>query len=212
MAKASCYLCLALAASTLSARAGNNDGATPAERKEFHQQGNYPYVFQPVAYLSAQGPVPLRFGVPADDGARHNPPALPAPKPSPTPSMENKQAKIAAPADNAGQSAQPSPSPAKPSPAPVQQSSPAASPSPAPPRQSPPAAQQSSAPQYPPPQDAPAIPSSNQPDFTQMPDEVVEFFRNPYTDVPNAHRFLDPLFEPAIVQKAPASKATYKQE
>ena len=213
MAKYFLFFCLALAAVNLPSKAGKDDDASQPPRKEFRQQAQYPYIFQPVAYLSNQGPVPLRFGVPADDGSRHNPPALPTPKPSPSPADETKPAEIADPDNTTRQKSQPSPAPAKPgpSPAPAQPSpTPAASPAPA--QQPPSFSDPSQAPDYPPPQDAPNTPTPDQPDFNRMPDEVLDFFRNPYNSVPNAHRVFDPLFQPAVIQKAPPSKATYKQE
>lgn len=166
-------------------RAGENE-ARPALRKEFRQQGQYPYVFEPVAYLENQGPVPMRFGLPTVDCSAHNPPPLPAAKPSPSPTPEPKKAETAASDKNTQPKTQAPPVPEQKS----------ASPQPA----------------YPPPQSAPTPVSPDNVDFDQMPDEVLEFFRNPYNSVPNSHRLFDPIFEPAIMHKAPPSKATYRQE
>lgn len=187
MAKYSPLFCLVLAALGLLARAGDNE-ARPPLRKEFRQQAQYPYVFEPVAYLENQGPAPMRFGPPMVDCSHHTPPHLPAAKPSPSPSPtpEPKKEKTAAPVDNTGQKPQ-TPPPTEQKPAP-------------------------SAAAYPPPQGAPTPPAPDNVDFNQMPDEVLEFFKNPYNSVPNGHRLFDPIFEPALMHTAPRSKATYHQE
>ena len=49
-------------------------------------------------------------------------------------------------------------------------------------------------------------------DFEKAPDEVLEYYKNPYNAPhPHVHLF-DPIFEPAVVHKAPPGKATYRQE
>ena len=190
MAKISRYFCVAFASSQLLALAGDNE---PHPRKEFHQQKEYPYTFAPVAYLENQGPQAMRFGMPANDCSRHDPPPLPTPRPSPTPTPS--------PANSAAANPKPQKE-AKPTPAPL----------PVPPiDQS--ASNQGSQPQpeYPPPQNAHAG-ASDQADLNRAPDEVMAYFKNPYNSPQNSHRLFDPLFEPAFVHKAPPSKATYNQE
>ena len=181
MAKFSFYFYLVFAVFNLLARAGDNEPA-PQARKEFRQMKQYPYTFMPVAYLENQGPEAMRFGMPANDCSRHDPPPLPTPKPAPV------------------QEPTPTPAPKKvtPPPTPAPQL-------PAP--QAPTGGEAQAEPEYPPPQDGPGSA-----DFKHTPDEVMAYFKNPYNNSPNSHRLFDPLFEPAFVHKAPPSKTGYQQE
>ncbi len=207
MAKYSLFICFALAAIGLAARAGNDSTEVrPALRKDFRQQDQYPYIFVPVAHLE-NGPVPMRFGAPANDSSPRVPPPAPSPTPSPTP----KPAPSAPEQPQAAQS--PTPNKAVIAAPPVKYvGQPEPSPTPGADPSTPVSSGASPAPEYPPPDAGPTPIPQGQADFEQMPDEVLDFFRNPYNSAPNSHRLFDPIFEPATTQKAPPSKATYKQE
>lgn len=196
MAKISLFICLALGALIFKGLAGE-ENVRPALRKEFHQQLQYPYVFQPVSYLTEQGPAPMRFGAPVNDCSLHSPPQLtlakPTPVPAPSPKKEEKSAaqedpSVPQPAKNSATSQPTAPQ----SPAPAQETR--------------------LAPAYPPPQVVQVSLAPDGVDFTRVPDEVLEYFKNPYNAVPNARRLFDPIFEPAVMQTAPKSKATYRTE
>ena len=67
-------------------------------------------------------------------------------------------------------------------------------------------------PAYPPQNSASVALPADAPDFEKAPDEVLEYYKNPYT-APHPHLHLfDPIFEPAVVHKAPPSKAAYRQQ
>ena len=190
MAKFSCYFYFIFAGLNLLAKAGDNE-PDPEARKEFHQLKQYPFTFVPVAYLENQGPQPMRFGMPANDCSRHDPPPLPTPKPAalpePTPTPTPKKVNAAASNDEKNLKAQAQP--------------------PALPASQTPTGENQGEPEYPPPQNGPGSAA-----FKQTPDEVMAYFKNPYNNSPNSHRLFDPLFEPAFVHKAPPSKATYEQQ
>jgi len=157
-------------------------------RQEFRQRKTYPYVFEPVPYLENGAPPPLRFGELSSDHAKHNPPALPEaakPKAEPTP--------------------KPLPQPkAEPTPEPKPQPTPEPSPKPS--------SEEANKPLFPPPENAQPVPPPDSLDMTKYPAEVVDIFKNPYNAPSSRKRFFDPVFEPAQTQKAPASKATYREE
>ena len=62
------------------------------------------------------------------------------------------------------------------------------------------------APAFPPPANAQA---AGRPDLSKMPDEVMNYFKNPYSGPRGPHLF-DPIFEPGY-HEGPASKATYQE-
>lgn len=160
-------------------------GGDPVERKEFKQSQSYPYVFRPVCYLATSGPVPLRFAVnPPDCGDRRAPKLPPAAKNTPKP-------EVAATTDL------PIPGiPTEPAPAPV--------PAPAPPTTSTP-------PAYPPPTNAPA-PKPSAVDFSQFPAELVEAFKKGREAGEARNYLFDPIFQPALPDDLPKSKATLKEK
>lgn len=163
------------------------DEVRPA-RKEFRQSSTYPFVFEPVCYLENGGPLPLRFGAPIADCSHRDAPPLPKPP-------ENKAEQPAAgetePLKTETETTQ-----AKSSPVDVEAQSKASAPAGA----------------YPPQTSTPAALPPDKPDFTKAPEEVMEYYKNPYkAPDPNRHLF-DPIFEPAVVHKGPPSKATYREE
>lgn len=164
--------------------------ATPRrERQEFHQSANYPYIFEPVNYLLAQGPAPMRYGPPASEPALRSAPVLPK--------IEPPKIAKSVPSDNAATDKTTE----------AETTITAAS---APDATEPSSKVNVPPPAYPVPQNAPASAAPNEADFGKTPDEVVGYFRNPYNFVPDSHRFFDPIFEPAQMQKGPPSKAVYK--
>ena len=62
------------------------------------------------------------------------------------------------------------------------------------------------APAFPPPTNAP---TAGGPDLTTMPEEVMNYFKNPYNSSPRGPHLFDPIFEPGYHQ-GPTSKATYQ--
>lgn len=162
-------------------------------RQEFRMRKTYPFVFEPVPYLENGAPPPLRFGDSSDECSRHNPPLL---------SPEAK-----------GDKPEPTPAP-KPTPA---ESDPKAQSTPAP---SPAAANSSTTteakPAYPPPTNGQPAPSADSLDMSQYPDEVVDYFKDPYNLPKSRKHFFEPIFEPAVAPNPnpipKPSKATYRQE
>jgi hypothetical protein len=188
-----------LTALTCTGYAGGD--ARRAGRQEYKQSKTYPYIFEPVAYLTNGGPVAMRFGPPTDACTNHTPPALPkekkadaadkpakgtaepaaTPKPEPTPPVSDKQATSADPA-NALESRTPKMQDLNIGPA------------------------------FPPPENAPIVSKEETLDMSKYPAEVIDILKNPY-NVPKSHtRFFDPVFEPAQIQTGPASKATFREE
>jgi hypothetical protein len=185
----------ALAICGLQTAATAGDTEVPEDRKEFHLSIVYPYVFRPVGYLQAQGPVAMRYGQPAIDLSDRNAPPLPASAKGVDPTARKKDEKAAA-----------SPSPTPDAAAAQKNQTPdrvitTAAPAPAP--------------AYPVPQDAPTPIPKGDADFGKTPDEVDGYFRNQYNFVPDSHRFFDPIFEPAeapqSAQMGPKSTATYTE-
>lgn len=158
-------------------------GETVVERKEFKQSQTYPYVFRPVCYLSTSGPVPLRFAVNAPDCGDRRPPKLTAAaKNNPKPAIT---ANSDAPIPGLAQEA--ALSPALPQPA------------------------LSTPPAYPPPTNAPA-PKPPAVDFSQFPAELVEAFKKGRETVDTRNYLFDPIFQPALPDDLPKSKATFKEK
>jgi len=67
------------------------------------------------------------------------------------------------------------------------------------------------APAYPPPTNAPA-PKPATVDFAQFPAELVEAFKRGRDSVEARNYLFDPIFQPALPQDLPTSKATYRQK
>lgn len=158
-------------------------GETMVERKEFKQSQTYPYVFRPVCYLATSGPVPLRFAVnPPDCGDRRPPKLTGAAKSNPKP-------EVAAKPD--------APIPGLPK-EPVAPATP-----PAPIAATPPA--------FPPPTNAPA-PKPPAVDFSQFPADLVEAFKKGREAGDTRNYLFDPIFQPALPDDLPKSKATSREK
>lgn len=194
---------LALAAAVSRAHAGGDD-ARPAKptivaRREFRQSRTYPHVFEPVNYLENGAPVAMRFGPPVEDCSHRSAPALPANANGSAQKKDavSKSTAPTAPAQTTSDSASRETG--------SETANTAASALHAP---EPPAA----APAYPPPEgpSAPVLPTEDDADFTKIPDEVVSYFKDPYIIIKGNHRFSDPIFEPAKMEVAPKSSATYR--
>ncbi len=95
----------------------------------------------------------------------------------------------------------------KPEPAPAPIPPPAAEPAPAVTATS----EATPAPAYPPPQNAPA-PKSPTVDFSQFPIELVEAFKKGREGAETRNYLFDPIFQPALPDDLPKSKATYRQK
>jgi hypothetical protein len=159
-------------------------GDTVVERQEFKQSTVYPYVFRPVCYLATSGPVPLRFAVsPPDCGDRRAPRLPPAAKHNPKPEV---------PA-----------APVTPPVIPGVEAEPVATTVPTPPT--------TAAPAFPPPTNAP-VPKPSSVDFAQFPAELVEAFKKGRDSAEARNYLFDPIFQPALPDDLPKSKATYKEK
>jgi hypothetical protein len=159
-------------------------GDTVIERKEFKQSQTYPYVFRPVCYLATSGPVAMRFSVSGPDCGDRRPPKLtPAARSNPKP--EPAAAALEAPIPGLA----PEPAPAA---APVQQTT-------------------STSPAYPPPTNAPT-PKPPAVDFSQFPADLVEAFKKGRDSAEARNYLFDPIFQPALPDDLPKSKATYKEK
>jgi hypothetical protein len=212
------FAAAALAATGLPAHAGDQD-VSSGPRREFHLSSTYPFIFRPDNYLTNQGPVPMRYGNPAIDPFHRQAPGLSGDAKGPDPkaakeAAAKKEAEKAAGAPQPTPVAQVTPEPSSTedkqvvSSVPVDNSAPSVSSTPAP---------QSAPAEYPVPDNAPQQQPRGNADFTQAPDEVSGYFRNPYNFVPNSHRFFDPIFEPAQpaptqAQMGPKSSATYVEK
>jgi hypothetical protein len=187
----------ALAFCAAANSAGADDKTVlPPERKEFHMSGEYPFIFRSENYLKVQVPVPMRYGEPAIDTCNRNAPPLPASAKGTPP------AKAKPTPEGSGTSTTPAPLPSS-APQGQSQASSAASST---------VQVVTSNAAYPVPDNGPEQPHKGDADFTKAPDEVVGYFRNQYTFVPDSHRFFDPIFDPAVPQSAqagPKSSATY---
>lgn len=158
-------------------------GETVVERREFKQSTTYPYVFRPVCYLATSGPVPLRFAVnPPDCGDRRAPKLTAAAKSNPKPAL--------------------SATPDAPIPGIARESIPA-------PIAPPPAT--STPPAFPPPTNAPA-PKPTAVDFSQFPADLVEAFKKGREAGDTRNYLFDPIFQPALPDDLPKSKATSKEK
>jgi hypothetical protein len=158
-------------------------GGDGVVRKEFKQSDTYPYVFRPICYLATSGPVPLRFSVAAPEcGDRRAPKLTGGAKTNPKP--EPPLVPVLPPVP-----------PAAVEPAPVSSAtSSSAGPAPA----------------YPPPENAPA-PKPASVDFAQFPVELVEAFKKGREGAETRNYLFDPIFQPALPDDLPKSKATYRQ-
>ena len=159
-------------------------GDTMIERKEFKQSTTYPYVFRPVCYLATSGPVPLRFTVAAPDCGERQAPKLPAAaRNTPKPEIsENPAAPIPGIATE--------PVHATPQPPPISSTTP---------------------PAFPPPTNAPA-PKPPAVDFSQFPVELVEAFKKGRESAEARNYLFDPIFQPALPDDLPKSKANFKEK
>ncbi len=158
-------------------------GETMVERKEFKQSQTYPYVFRPVCYLATSGPVPLRFSVNAPDCGDRHPPKLPAAaKKTPKP-------EVASNSDSPipGIASEPTPPPIPPPPA------------------------TATPPAFPPPTNAPA-PKPTAVDFSQFPADLVEAFKKGRETGDTRNYLFDPIFQPALPDDLPKSKATSREK
>jgi hypothetical protein len=162
------------------------DEVRQPERREFRQRPTYPFVFEPVAYLANGGPQPLRFGAPIADCSHRDAPPLP------------KQAEKKNDQSAAGQTEPATAETTGSKPASTQTVSGAKS--------------TALEPAYQPQGSAPVPLPPEAPDFNKTPDEVLEYYKNPYNPPHPRQHLFDPIFEPAVVHKAEASKATYRQE
>lgn len=81
---------------------------------------------------------------------------------------------------------------------------PVVEPQPAPPEPAP-------EPAFPAPTDA-QLPKSSAHDFTKLPDEVLEYFKNAEGRPLRRDYLFDPIFQPALPNELPKSKATYQQK
>jgi|GEM_PF-2522006 len=161
-------------------------GGSAVERQEFKQSETYPYVFRPICYLATSGPVPLRFSVsPPDCGDRRAPKLTAAAKSNPKP--------------------EPIAPPIAPTPPPTVPASAGGTPAVTVTSETGPA------PAFPPPQNAPA-PKSPTVDFSQFPIELVEAFKKGREGAETRNYLFDPIFQPALAEELPKSKATYRQK
>lgn len=185
-----------LAAATLGTAAplwAGGDGNN-APRREFRQSPNYPYTFVPVTYLENGGPHPMRFGPATVDCSQHNPPPL-TPEAAGKTDKKEPEAPAPAPPITADDIKPPTVNATSPEPVPVQ---------PAP------------APVYPP--GPPRVLPDGEIDLNRPPNEVMQFFQDPYFVPPNRGRYIDPIFDPAYnpadnpVHLGPKSRAIYREE
>jgi hypothetical protein len=158
-------------------------GETMVERKEFKQSQTYPYVFRPVCYLATSGPVPLRFSVNAPDCGDRRPPKLTSA------ARSNPKPEVSTTSD---------------SPIPGIASEPA-------PPLAPPQPVTSTPPAFPPPTNAPA-PKPSAVDFSQIPADLVEAFKKGRETGDARNYLFDPIFQPALPDDLPKSKATSKEK
>lgn len=174
-------------------------------RKEFKQSPTYPYTFVPVCYLEDGGPQPMRFGLAVVDCGRHNaPPLTPA-------AAGTEKAVIAAalvPTPNPPLAQQGTGEAVTTDPTTIEAGAP-------PPLVTPPLI--TPLPAYPPGNFRPVLPDGEL-DFNKQPNEVMEFFKDPYNVPGNRGRYIDPVFEPAYnpsdnpIHTGPTSRATYREE
>lgn len=158
-------------------------GGSGEERKEFKQSQTYPYVFRPVCYLATSGPVPLRFAVnPPDCGDRRPPKLTAAAKNTPKPEIS---ATTDAPIPGIAKETSPAPAPIPPV--------------------------TSTPPAFPPPTNAPA-PKPPAVDFSQFPADLVEAFKKGREAGDSRNYLFDPIFQPALPDDLPKSKATAKEK
>jgi hypothetical protein len=158
-------------------------GETMVERKEFKQSQSYPYVFRPACYLTTSGPVPLRFAVnPPECGDRRAPKLTAAAKSNPKPEIA-----VALDAPSPGLAKEPIPAAIPPQPV------------------------SSTPPAFPPPTNAPA-PKPPAVDFSQFPADLVEAFKKGREAGDTRNYLFDPIFQPALPDDLPKSKATSKEK
>ena len=158
-------------------------GETMVERREFKQSQTYPYVFRPVCYLATSGPVPLRFSVNAPECGDRRAPKLPAAaKKTPKPEVATTSD-----APIPGLAREPAPSPA------------------------PPQTATATPPAFPPPANAP-VPKPPAVDFSQFPADLVEAFKKGRETGDTRNYLFDPIFQPALPDDLPKSKATSKEK
>ncbi len=183
-------LAVATLGTAASVLAGGDGGNAP--RREFRQLPTYPYTFVPVTYLENGGPHPMRFGPATVDCGHHNPPPL---TPEAAGKTEKKPETEAAPAPEAEEpkpvvndTAQPDPATTQPAPA------------------------------YPPPGPPRNVLPDGEIDLNRPPQEVMQFFQDPYYIPEHRRRYIDPIFDPAYnpadnpVHLGPRSRAIYREE
>lgn len=66
-------------------------------------------------------------------------------------------------------------------------------------------------PTFPPPENAPAAPPETT-NFAKVPDEVLDFFKNTEGRPVRRNYLFDPIFQPAVPNDLPKSKATYREK
>jgi hypothetical protein len=164
----------------LSGSVARAGGDDLTPRKQFRQSSTYPFVFRPDCYLATSGPVPLRFAAAGPVCHERRAPAL---------TLAAKGTPKEEPAT------------------PVEKAAPA--PAPAPAATSDLSAPAALDPAFPAPTDAqPPRPSTL--DFSKVPDEVLEYFKNTEGRPLRRDYLFDPIFQPALPNDLPKSKATYR--
>ena len=147
------------------ARAG--DPVVP--RKQFKESSAYPFVFKPESYLTARGPLPMRFASAGPSCEARRPPAPPV------------VAKSEATAEPSVPGAKPpGEQPAEPASAPAAH--------------------------------VETTPKREAPDFSKVPDEVLDFFKNTEGRPVRRAYLFDPIFQPVTPDDLPKSKATSQQK
>jgi hypothetical protein len=155
-------------------------GTDLTPRKQFRQSSTYPFIFRPECYLATTGPVPMRFAAPGPDCHARKAPKL---------TLAAKGAPKEEPAAPVEKAPEPPPPPPPPAPdlsAPVP-----------------------FGPAFPAPTDA-QPPESSSHDFSKVPDEVLEYFKNTEGRPLRRDYLFDPIFQPALPNDLPKSKATYR--
>jgi hypothetical protein len=174
-------LSLLLTLGTLAGGIAVHAGGTDlTPRKHFRQSSTYPFVFRPECYLATTGPVPLRFAAAGPGCHDRKAPSL-------TPAAKGvPKEEPAAPVEKSGETPAPAPASA--------------------PDLSAPAALD---PAFPAPTDA-QPPKASTHDFSKVPDEVLEYFKNTEGRPLRRDYLFDPIFQPALPNDLPKSKATYR--
>lgn len=164
-----------------SGMAAQAGGTDLTPRKQFRQSSTYPFIFRPECYLANRGPAPLRFAAAGPECHERRAPAL-------TQAAKGVvEEKPALPVE-----------PPAPAPAPAPAAPDLAAPIPLGPE-----------PAFPAPTDA-QPPKTGTHDFSKVPDEVLEYFKNTEGRPLRRDYLFDPIFMPALPNDLPKSKATYR--